>query len=232
VASCYLSMDAVMAQTQSANIDDIERMITNIEAQRNSALRELDRHGETLAQRLRQSIQQVEDTEFKVIQPPAIGHGKARVAQNARRQWLRVPVLSDPKLSAEVEALAREIAGEKPSPELQELARRVAAAQIDVIRVRRARHDTIADALGDPHFESRRAAKMKLKVVMKFAHHGYCTSMPDEIINLLNSSPQEETNLRRFSPTCHRVSPSWIATSVAPCRLANSPSGVLTIFGC
>jgi hypothetical protein len=119
---------------------------------------------------------------------PRSAAGKARVAQNARRHGLRVPVLSDPKLSAEVEALAREIAGEQANSELKELARRVAEAQIDVIRVRRARHETIADALGDPHFELSRGAKMKLEVAAQFARsHGVRAPMPDD---LLSSSPQ------------------------------------------
>jgi hypothetical protein len=134
--------------------------------------------------------QQANQTNARASTGPRTTAGKARVGQNARRHGLRVPVLSDPRLSAEVEALAREIAGEQANSELRELARRVAEAQIDVIRVRRARHETIADALGDPHFESRRGAKMKLKVFMRWVRdHGFCTP-PDEIINLLSSSPQ------------------------------------------
>jgi hypothetical protein len=50
---------------------------------------------------------------------------------------LSVPVYSDKALSEEVEALAREIEGADASAEMQELARRVAEAQIDVRRVRR-----------------------------------------------------------------------------------------------
>ena len=64
-------------------------------------------------------------------------------SRNARRHGLRIPVLSDPALSAEVEALAQKIAG-NGSPELLESARKIAEAEIDVIRVRRARTDLIS----------------------------------------------------------------------------------------
>jgi hypothetical protein len=71
---------------------------------------------------------------------PKTAQGRTRSARNALRHALSVPVYSDKALSEEVEALAREIAGADASAEMQELARRVAEAQIDVRRVRRARH--------------------------------------------------------------------------------------------
>ncbi len=74
--------------------------------------------------------------------------GRARAAGNARRHGLRAPVLSDPVLSAEVETMAREIAGEA-SPELIELARRIAEAQIDVNRIRRVRNDLLGRAFSN-----------------------------------------------------------------------------------
>jgi hypothetical protein len=55
-------------------------------------------------------------------------------------------VLSDPVLYAEVEAMARRIAGDD-EPELLELARRVAEAEVDVLRVRRGRCDAISSEL-------------------------------------------------------------------------------------
>ena len=79
---------------------------------------------------------------------PKTGAGRARAAGNARRHGLRVPVLSDPVLSAEVEALAREIAG-NASPDLIELARRIAEAEIDVMRIRRIRNGLLGRALSN-----------------------------------------------------------------------------------
>jgi hypothetical protein len=67
---------------------------------------------------------------------------------------LSLPVLSDPILSEEVEALARQIAGTKAAPELQESARRFAEAQVDLRRIRGLRHNLIARALGDPDYDS------------------------------------------------------------------------------
>ncbi len=79
---------------------------------------------------------------------PKTAAGRARAAGNARRHGLRVPVLSDPVLSAEVEAMAREIAGEGSTQSL-ELARRIAEAEIDVMRVRRARNALLGRALSN-----------------------------------------------------------------------------------
>ena len=76
---------------------------------------------------------------------PKTAAGRARAARNARRHGLRVPVLSDPVLSPQVEAMAREIAGDA-SPELIELARRIAEAELDVMRVRRVRNDLLEQA--------------------------------------------------------------------------------------
>ena len=76
--------------------------------------------------------------------------GRLRAARNARRHGLSIPVLRDPKLSADVEDAAREIAGANASAELTRLARAIAEAQIDVVRVRRARHRVMEPIFDDP----------------------------------------------------------------------------------
>jgi hypothetical protein len=86
---------------------------------------------------------------------PKTSHGRARAGRNALRHGLSQPVCSDPALSEEVEALAREIAGPDANGEVQELARRVAEAQIDLRRVRYARHQWLFDCLRNPRYESR-----------------------------------------------------------------------------
>jgi hypothetical protein len=85
---------------------------------------------------------------------PKTAQGRTRSARNARRHALSVPVYSDKALSEEVEALAREIAGADASAEMQELARRVAEAQIDLRRVRYARHQFLSDTLSNQHYDS------------------------------------------------------------------------------
>jgi hypothetical protein len=67
---------------------------------------------------------------------------------------LSLPIYSDPALSEEVEALAREIAGKDASAEILVLARRVAEAQIDLRRVRDARDRRLSEAFHDPHYNS------------------------------------------------------------------------------
>jgi hypothetical protein len=56
--------------------------------------------------------------------------------------------------SEEVDALAREIAVPDADAEVLELARRVAEAEIDLRRVRYARHQLLKRALRDPDYES------------------------------------------------------------------------------
>jgi hypothetical protein len=83
---------------------------------------------------------------------PKTADGRARAARNALRHALSLPVCSNPALSEEVETLAREIAGPGANAETQDLARQVAEAQIDLRRVRYARHKLLSDALADPHY--------------------------------------------------------------------------------
>ena len=89
---------------------------------------------------------------------------KTARGRNAFRHGLNLPVRSDPALCEEVEALAREIAGTGANAEIQELARRVAEAQIDLGRVRFARHQLLSHALSDPYYGS--IENMRKKVAL------------------------------------------------------------------
>jgi hypothetical protein len=73
--------------------------------------------------------------------------GKARSARNARRHGLAIPIRADPAIAAEVEALAQVIAGQGANVRRLALARDIAEAQADVVRVRAARLKTIEFAL-------------------------------------------------------------------------------------
>ena len=92
---------------------------------------------------------------------PKTANGRARAARNALRHALSLPVCSNPALSEEVETLAREIAGPGANAETQDLARQVAEAQIDLRRVRYARHKLLSDALADPHYDNWRGAVLR-----------------------------------------------------------------------
>ena len=83
---------------------------------------------------------------------PTSAAGKARSAQNARKHGLNVPVMYDPDVSADVEFMAEEIAPGCQDPELIGRARLIAEAQVDLIRVARARRDIISAAMADPNF--------------------------------------------------------------------------------
>jgi hypothetical protein len=76
---------------------------------------------------------------------PKTARGKARATGNARRLGLSLSVLTDPVLFEQVAALTRRIAGEASDGNSFELARRIAEAQIDLQRVRQARHQFFAD---------------------------------------------------------------------------------------
>jgi hypothetical protein len=77
LATAGLTMDAVMAQTMSVEIDLVEkmgRMIASAEIRRNATLREIERRRSDFAARLRDATRDegnVHETEFQVIDAPA-----------------------------------------------------------------------------------------------------------------------------------------------------------------
>jgi hypothetical protein len=113
---------------------------------------------------------------------------------------LSLPLLADPAASAEVAALARTIAAQagfgeptEAPPELRELAHRVAEAQLDLVRVRRARHDLIATALADPGYVSPRVKGERARLLERatsLARSGRLPPFLDPIIAGLRRTPQ------------------------------------------
>jgi hypothetical protein len=123
---------------------------------------------------------------------PKTAKGRARSARNALRHGLSLPVLSDPTLSPEVAALARQIAGVDAAPELQEPACRIAEAQVDLGRVRGLRHDLIARALGDPDYDSRTNWDKKLMTALRIVRRCCrCEDVPHEEAKFLASKLSE-----------------------------------------
>ena len=140
---------------------------------------------------------------------PKTADGRARAARNALRHALSLPVCSNPALSEEVETLAREIAGPDANAETQDLARQVAEAQIDLRRVRYARHKLLSDALADPHYDNRPETMAVLRSLLNALHlpvenfstpqgpHKFATILSQEAKQLLAMDRYERRALSR-----------------------------------
>jgi len=102
---------------------------------------------------------------------------------------LSLPVHSDPAWSEEVEILAREIAA-NANADIQDYARRVAEAHIDLRRIRQARHRLLSHALSDPHYDSR--ANKRGKVALLCAGLGKNPpDLPmDVLVKFVTASPE------------------------------------------
>jgi hypothetical protein len=111
---------------------------------------------------------------------PKTAQGRSRSARNALRHGLSLSVFSDTSLSKEVEALARELAGADAGPEIQELARPIAEAQIDLRRVRYAHHALLSNALCDPNYKSGDIKAKHERICPLASSTGLVTPVPDE----------------------------------------------------
>ena len=121
---------------------------------------------------------------------PQTTRGRARAARNALRHALSLPVCSNPALSEEVETLAREIAGAGAKAETQELARQVAEAQIDLRRVRYARHQFLSDTWSNQDYDSLVNMRMKAKVLRAFLRPNPPDMSMEALRKFVTSRPQ------------------------------------------
>jgi hypothetical protein len=96
---------------------------------------------------------------------PRTASGKARAAQNAFRHGLNVPVLSDPLVVPEMEAMAHRISGPHADAETVERARRIAEAQFDLNCVRNSRRLLITQYLDNPGFVPRHVRRQRLRLL-------------------------------------------------------------------
>jgi len=128
---------------------------------------------------------------------PQTTRGRTRAARNAVRHGLSLPVCSDRALSEEVETLAREIAGPDANAETQELARRVAEAQIDLRRVRYARHQFLSDTLSQQYYDSLANIRMKEKVLDAILRRNPL-DISMETLKFMTSTPQGPDKLAKF----------------------------------
>jgi hypothetical protein len=101
-----------------------------------------------------------------------------------------MPIWSDCALAADAEALAHKIAGAGAGAGLLALARRVAEAQIDLVRIRRARHDLLADFHRNrkPVFVTKAAAMNWTRALIRLDKlQGDELPIPDELMHPLKS---------------------------------------------
>jgi hypothetical protein len=122
---------------------------------------------------------------------PKTAHGRARSARNAFRHGLSMPVESDQILSERVQALTRQIGGSDASVHIQILAHRIAAAQVDLLRVRYARHRLLLEELSNSDYLSPAIMRKKLTAVVRFARaFGPDTPLPADMMEFLDSKPE------------------------------------------
>jgi hypothetical protein len=94
--------------------------------------------------------------------------GRARSARNALRHGLNVPIADLEVFSPEVERLAETISGSRPGDaQLERHVRLVAEAQIDMHRVRQARHRFLADKLGQKDYQKRSTVRLKEELLRR-----------------------------------------------------------------
>jgi len=109
-------------------------------------------------------------------------------------------------------ALAREIAGPGANAATQELARRVAEAQIDLRRVRHARHQFLSDILSQEYY-SYTKMRMKVKILrallrpnppdismeaLEFATSNPSLQGPDKLASILLEEAKELLTMDRY----------------------------------
>jgi hypothetical protein len=99
---------------------------------------------------------------------PKTTRGKTRAAKNALRHGLSLSVLGDPTRCGEIKKWAHEISEGATSPEILELACRIAEAQIELQRVRQARLSLLDRYLNDPEYRPHQfftASRKMVKVI-------------------------------------------------------------------
>jgi hypothetical protein len=96
---------------------------------------------------------------------PRSAAGKRRVSQNALRHGLSVPLHLDPAEKPRIRTLAHHIAPITGDERAKGLAQQIAEAQLEIIRVRKARHKL----LNDPVVITRRLTRERFREITRGA---------------------------------------------------------------
>jgi hypothetical protein len=157
---------------------------------------------------------------------PKTAAGKARVAGNAVQHGLAVPVTSDQNLAGEIERWTRFIAGHHASPARTEAARRIAEAEVDIIRIRRVRNALLAGLPAPMPLPSDRELLAACKAIREGA------PLNEAGLAMFGLPPDFYGRPRRpRASTCKRLRRKWCGSSVmcgAPSRAKKLPSATLT----
>lgn len=97
--------------------------------------------------------------------------GKVRAARNAYRHGLNVPIHENPVLSQQIDDLTLLIAGENANLEILEQARRVAEANVDLVRARMARHALISQQFDDSEYRPIDHSRVLRKIIKGLSGH-------------------------------------------------------------
>lgn len=135
--------------------------------------------------------------------------GRARSASNAFRHGLSIPLASDPLLAEEVTAMAQRLAGAHAGVTAVELAAEVAAAHLEVRRVRQARHQLLLEALSNPYLETLKDTRRKMKQISFFLDPGapeVSEFMAERFFASWTSTPQGEAKFAiAFTKNANRL---------------------------
>jgi hypothetical protein len=121
---------------------------------------------------------------------PKTAPGRTRVARNAFRHGLSLPVCSDPVLSEEVETLARKIAGPDADAISMAFARQIAEAQIDLRRVCDARHRLLSNTMSNQYYDTHANARRKVKLIGLLLRPDAPEMSVETLTKLVTSTPQ------------------------------------------
>jgi len=138
---------------------------------------------------------------------PRTPEGKARSARNATRHGLSRPPALDPGMAERIAALALAIAGPDACKEKLDLALRIAAAHMEVMRARRARAQVLATARTD-HTAIKRALDTDRYEARALAQRKFATGQFEDAFPAYGGVPILE--------------PSQV-TCLKPARLPSSP---------
>lgn len=126
---------------------------------------------------------------------PRSPEGKAQAARNAFKHGLTIPVALDASAAAEIEALARELAGERSTdPTIWIYAQQMAEAELDLVRIRRAGAQAWNHQLAAPaaHPEAEQRAPLSSTAETAESYRAFC-----EVLAKINRYERRALSRRR-----------------------------------